>query len=458
MSVYYDGKHSIDFFRLDGGERIGKNSWSDFHLIPVKKPIINPKQPASGMLGFPNTNRRIYQPKFLPEKQTYGLRSGEWEFYIDNESFKFAMTNSDLGAYELKKQLVDIMELTGRWVWNDFDFNWMTTTDGIRQYAEDSVLFLYNEIPVDDESAPPVIGRQNGQKLIDEGIVFQRTFKKTYLLCVVEEPGETGIKTLVENHYNIDFVKSEYSEADYYTGILNIPVDDESVWIIAYRELVSFFHGIKMAVRLNDYLDAGHWDKFYTGRIIVQDYSTDDKFTTITLHYDLESGVVDDISKLDLKYDVFWYDFDGELLRHDKVPIGTTPSYDDGDYDINPRPSSATKSQSYKVIDNTDGNLIERTYSVYENSEVTFIPNSAFYSYGSLTKASFPNCSFIGSDAFWGCTRLNLYLMSNAVANIANSYAIISINRLYVPNSLVNSYKTHSIWSFIASRIYSYSE
>ncbi len=457
MSVYYNGKHSIDFFRLDGGDRVGKNSWVDFHLIPVKKPVVNPKQPVSGMLGFPNTNRRVYQPKYLIEKQTYGLRSGEWEFYIDNESFKIAMSSSELGANELKKQLIEIMELIGRWVWNDFDFNLMNTSDGVRQYAEDSVLLLERKIDVPDESLLPVIGRQNGQKLIDEGVVFQRTTKGAYLLCVVEEPGETSIKSLIEDHYNVDFTKNEYAEADYYTGFLNISVDDERVWMIAYRNLVSYFHGIKMAVRLNDYLDTGKWDKFYVGRIVVQDYRTDDKYTTITLHYDFENSIAD-ISRLALKYDVFWYNYEGELLRHDKIPVGSTPSYGDSGYDTTPTPSSVKSSQSYTVQDNTDGNLIERTYSVYTNSEVAFIPSYAFYSYGSLTKASFPNCTYIDECAFYNCSLLSLYLMSNSVVNLKSSDAMYSVRAIYVPSSLVNAYKTHSVWSNIASRIYSYSE
>ncbi len=459
MSVYYDGKHSIDFFRLDGGERVGKNSWTDFHLIPAKKPTIAPKQPTSGMVGFPNSNRRIYFPKLLPEKQTYGLRSGEWEFYIDNESFSVDASTGDLSVQELREAIVNTLALAGNWLWDTFDFNLMTIDDGVRQYAEGSTIFLESLINFHGDSNIPVIGRSGGSKLVDRGVVFQRTRNLRYIVCVVEDVGETAMKTLIENRFNIDFEKSEYPEADYYCGILNIPADDKRVWTVAYKTLVNYFHGIKMAVRLNDYLEDGKWDKFYTGRITVSGYSTDDKFTTITLHYDFESGVVDDISSLDLKYDVFWYDYDGTLLRHDKVPIGSVPSYDDGDdYDTTPAPSSAQSSQNYKVVDNTDGNLIERTYSVYENSEVTYIPSYAFYMYSNLTKASFPNCSSIGDYAFYGCSRLNLYLMSNAVVNMEATTAMYNVRRIYVPVILLSNYKTHSVWSYVSNRIYSYSE
>ena len=96
----------------------------------------------------------------------------------------------------------------------------------------------------------------------------------------------------------------------------------------------------------------------------------------------------------------------------------------------------------------------------------TTIGSSAFAYCGSLTTASFPACTFIDNSAFANCTRLSsLYLTNSAVCTLSNSNAFSSTPyagysyyfsgtpRIYVPASLVESYRTATNWTYFSSYI-----
>lgn len=85
---------------------------------------------------------------------------------------------------------------------------------------------------------------------------------------------------------------------------------------------------------------------------------------------------------------------------------------------------------------------------------------SAFERCTSLTSASFPNATSIGEFAFAYCSSLTtLYIGTNTgtVCTLASTNSIpSSITKIYVPSSLVNSYKSATNWSSFASKIVAY--
>lgn len=101
--------------------------------------------------------------------------------------------------------------------------------------------------------------------------------------------------------------------------------------------------------------------------------------------------------------------------------------------------------------------------------ELKYIGYNAFGSCTSLAVVSLPKCSTIGSYAFSGCIRLeSLYILSESVAvlggsvfkstpMVASSY-LGHFGSIFVPASLVDSYKVATNWSSIADRITAYIE
>ena len=109
--------------------------------------------------------------------------------------------------------------------------------------------------------------------------------------------------------------------------------------------------------------------------------------------------------------------------------------------------------------------LITRTLTSYTNNRVTTIGSYAFYSCTSLTTVSFPNATSIGGYAFCGCYNLkSLYLTGSSVCKLSASNAFSSTpiggysasartyGSIYVPTSLLTSYKTATNWTYFSSR------
>ena len=91
----------------------------------------------------------------------------------------------------------------------------------------------------------------------------------------------------------------------------------------------------------------------------------------------------------------------------------------------------------------------------------TTISSSAFYYCKGLTSVSFPAATTIGNQAFYYCRNLaSIYLKNSSVCSLAGSSAFnttsIGSNKgsIYVPSSLVASYKTATNWAYFSNRIY----
>ena len=96
----------------------------------------------------------------------------------------------------------------------------------------------------------------------------------------------------------------------------------------------------------------------------------------------------------------------------------------------------------------------------------TNIDNNAFYQCSRLTTVSFPKVTNIGGNAFCYCVNLkSLYLTGSSICTLATSYAFSSTpiggystsagayGTIYVPASLLASYKTATNWTYFSSRM-----
>ena len=105
-------------------------------------------------------------------------------------------------------------------------------------------------------------------------------------------------------------------------------------------------------------------------------------------------------------------------------------------------------------------NIVERTITELEDSEIEVIGISAFRSCSALTSVSLPAATKIGSYAFNSCSALTtLYIgtESDTVCTLSSTNAIpSSVTDIYVPEALVDSYKTATNWSSFADKIKAY--
>ena len=126
-------------------------------------------------------------------------------------------------------------------------------------------------------------------------------------------------------------------------------------------------------------------------------------------------------------------------------------------------------------------NYITRTMQVAESDTVTSVGGGAFFLCDTLTSVSFPVATSIGAQAFYGCTALTsvdlpavtsigeaafYYCMSLTTMYIGTESGTVctlgaggipeSVTDIYVPEALVDSYKTAPNWSAFADKIKAY--
>nr|DAS56715.1 MAG TPA: leucine-rich repeat protein [Caudoviricetes sp.] len=123
-----------------------------------------------------------------------------------------------------------------------------------------------------------------------------------------------------------------------------------------------------------------------------------------------------------------------------------------------------------KIGDFNDDEITKvRKYAFYEKKSLTSInlpactsiDASAFDDCTALTSISLPACTSIDSSAFYGCSALTIIKLTNPskICTLSNSNAFKNtaiankVGYIYVPDELIEQYKTATNWSVYASQI-----
>lgn len=129
-----------------------------------------------------------------------------------------------------------------------------------------------------------------------------------------------------------------------------------------------------------------------------------------------------------------------------------------------------------KLIDKSIDEFIDDEVTVVGNSafrictqltyfsfpEATSVGDFAFYQCSQLMSVYLPKITSIGSATFNGCSQLTSVILGNTtqVATLSNTDSFSNAPNaiIYVPDALVDSYKSATNWSAYASRIKPISE
>ena len=104
-------------------------------------------------------------------------------------------------------------------------------------------------------------------------------------------------------------------------------------------------------------------------------------------------------------------------------------------------------------------NIVERTITEFEDSEIKVIGSNAFNSCSKLTSVSLPKGTSFKSSTLMGTALRTLYIGTelDTVCTLDNVFGIPnSVTGIYVPEKLVDSYKTAKNWSYFADKIKAY--
>lgn len=104
--------------------------------------------------------------------------------------------------------------------------------------------------------------------------------------------------------------------------------------------------------------------------------------------------------------------------------------------------------------------IIMRTVTEYKENRISKIGRYAFYNSTALAVVDVPNVTSIEATSLYGCSALTaLILRSATVCTMANTNALTNsaiakgTGYIYVPRSLVDSYKSQTNFSTYAAQI-----
>ena len=79
-----------------------KNTWTDWHLVPSSRPVINPPKPKKTIIEVPGSNTVIDLTEYLTGDVTYSNRTGSIEFYV--------MNDKPQTWYDLYSEIMDFLQ------------------------------------------------------------------------------------------------------------------------------------------------------------------------------------------------------------------------------------------------------------------------------------------------------------------------------------------------------------
>lgn len=89
------------------GER---NTWSDWHLIPASRPVVNPPPVKTNMIEIPGADGTLDLTESMAGRATFGDRTGSWTFYVENGHATWSSVYSSVMGYLHGKQLTCVLE------------------------------------------------------------------------------------------------------------------------------------------------------------------------------------------------------------------------------------------------------------------------------------------------------------------------------------------------------------
>lgn len=104
--------HSITFWALTGDPSSGKNTWTDWHLIPSSRPTVAQAPVSTNYIDIPGReDGPIDFSTYLTGRIQYGNRTGSFEFLVDNDHESWGRIHYNIVSFlhgkELKMSLED---------------------------------------------------------------------------------------------------------------------------------------------------------------------------------------------------------------------------------------------------------------------------------------------------------------------------------------------------------------
>ena len=113
MSISFSDPTREDIFSITfidpEDETIKKNTWTNWHLVPTSRPLVNPPTPKTNYVDIPGADGSLDYTEALSSVVHYGTREGSWEFYVAVYATEYDKIGDFEGWYDLYNDILNFL-------------------------------------------------------------------------------------------------------------------------------------------------------------------------------------------------------------------------------------------------------------------------------------------------------------------------------------------------------------
>ena len=110
--MYHSITIGTDLLNLEvsGKNKVSRNTWTDWHLIPATRPLVNPPAPNINRIAIPGGDGSLDLSEVIAGRTTFTDRQGSWSFYVENDFKPWASLYSEIMRYLHGKEYQCVLE------------------------------------------------------------------------------------------------------------------------------------------------------------------------------------------------------------------------------------------------------------------------------------------------------------------------------------------------------------
>lgn len=196
------------------------NTWDDWHLIPYPRPHVAPPQQNRKTVEIPGRNGHVDLSTILTGYATYKNRTGQWDFYVENDYWSWETAYSEIMAFLNGKTFRLVLEDDPGYYY--YGQCWVNAWQSEKTHSRITIeydLYPYKndiETSLDDWMWDPFNFETDTiqEPLVDISLPISQSANRNLLLVSAQSGALNGVQYTVNNDKSVTFRRTAASSSD----------------------------------------------------------------------------------------------------------------------------------------------------------------------------------------------------------------------------------------------------